>query len=106
MVASSASPHGPWLKLGAVARALNDGSWNERLVDSGRALQVQGKRGYYGIGFVTAAREKAGHVEDVEGVYRTCPACRRACLAALRIPCFPHAVFALAAQKRCCSRLA
>ena len=79
MVASSSSPHGPWRKLGAVARALNDGSWNERLVDSGRALQVQGKRGFYGIGFVSAAREHAGHVEDVEGVYRTRPACLPAC---------------------------
>eukprot|EP01052_Picozoa_sp_SAG31_P021063 SAG31_NODE_1610_length_7751_cov_2.938447_5_plen_303_part_00 len=70
MVASSSSPHGPWAKLGAVSRALDDGSWNERLVDCGRALLIQGRRGYYGVGFVSAARYQAGHVEDVEGVYR------------------------------------
>ena len=69
MVASSVTPHGPWLKLGPVARALNDGSWNERLVDSGRALEIHGKRGFYGIGFVSNPRYKAGHVLDVEGVY-------------------------------------
>lgn len=78
MVASSASPHGPWLKLGAVARALADGSWNERLVDSGRALEIQGRRGYFGIGFVSNARYKAGHVLDVEGVYCTAYASPRA----------------------------
>ena len=70
MVASSASPHGPWRKLGVVARAMRDGSWNEVLVDSGRALLVNGARGFYGIGFVSKARWQAGHVLDVEGVYR------------------------------------
>jgi hypothetical protein len=69
MVASSVSPHGPWKKLGYVARAMNDGSWNERLVDSGRALLVNGKRGYYGIGFLSLAHDKTAAVEDIEGVY-------------------------------------
>lgn len=70
MVASSPSPDGPWRRLGAVARAMNDGSWNSRLVDCGRALLVNGRRGYFGVGFVSAQRERSGHVEDVEGVYR------------------------------------
>jgi hypothetical protein len=70
MVASSASPHGPWRKLGVVARAMHDGSWNEILVDSGRALLISGVRGFYGIGFVSKTRWQAGHVLDVEGVYR------------------------------------
>jgi hypothetical protein len=70
MVASSASPHGPWIKLGCVARAKNDGSWNARLVDSGRALEINGKRGYYSVGFRGAAHVKAGAPpECVEGVY-------------------------------------
>ena len=57
-----ARAHGFWFKLGAVARALNDGSWNERLVDSGRALQVRGKRATTALA-LPVAREKAGHVE-------------------------------------------
>ena len=49
---------------------MHDGSWNEILVDSGRALLIDGVRGYYGIGFVSKARYQAGHILDQEGVYR------------------------------------
>ena len=49
---------------------MRDGSWNEILVDSGRALLIDGVRGYYGIGFVSKARYQAGHILDQEGVYR------------------------------------
>ena len=69
MVASSASPHGPWTKLGVVAQAKNDGSWNAQLVDCGRALQINGKRGYYSVGFLGMERAKTAATTCVEGVY-------------------------------------
>lgn len=69
-VARAASPHGPWQKLGTVSLAKNDSkSWNERLVDCGRPLIVNGTRAYFGLGFVSTAREQAGAVSSVEGVY-------------------------------------
>jgi hypothetical protein len=52
LVASSPSPDGPWDKLGPVATPTGSppgwrGGWNARRVDSGRALIVGGRKGYW-----------------------------------------------------------
>ena len=53
MVRSSTSPSGPWSEpLGVVARPTGtppawSGAWNTRRLDSGRALIIGGKRGYW-----------------------------------------------------------
>eukprot|EP00041_Stephanoeca_diplocostata_P015559 m.297419 g.297419 ORF g.297419 m.297419 type:complete len:463 (+) comp20080_c0_seq2:74-1462(+) len=53
LVAHAASPDGPWERLGLVAWPLGNASenwskpWNARRLDSGRALTVNGKRGYW-----------------------------------------------------------
>jgi hypothetical protein len=52
MVASATSPDGPWTKRGVVAAPTGSppswsGSWNTRRLDSGRALVVGGRKGYW-----------------------------------------------------------
>ena len=52
MVAVSPSPDGPWTKLGTVNRPTGRApdwgpAWNARRLDSGRALVIGGKKGYW-----------------------------------------------------------
>eukprot|EP00039_Didymoeca_costata_P021577 m.344905 g.344905 ORF g.344905 m.344905 type:complete len:452 (+) comp25383_c0_seq1:138-1493(+) len=52
LVASSSSPDGPWEKLGPVAVPTGlppswNQSWNARRLDSGRALIIGGRKGYW-----------------------------------------------------------
>ena len=53
LVAMSPSPDGPWTVLGAVATPTGSpannwtGSWNTRRLDSGRALVIGGRKGYW-----------------------------------------------------------
>eukprot|EP00037_Helgoeca_nana_P018779 m.181134 g.181134 ORF g.181134 m.181134 type:complete len:490 (-) comp24588_c0_seq1:216-1685(-) len=68
LVASSPSPDGPWDKLGPVATPTGSppdwvGSWNSRRVDSGRALIVGGRKGFWTKGV-------SGKNVASEGLYR------------------------------------
>lgn len=66
MVASSKSPDGPWTKLGLVGAPTgsNDSnwtrSWNARRLDSGRALIVNGRKGYWTKGVKAKAWAQEG----------------------------------------------
>ena len=65
LVASAASPNGPWTKLGLVNWPTGDPplwtpQWNARRLDSGRALFVGGRRGYWTKGVRGASYAQEG----------------------------------------------
>lgn len=56
LVASAAAPEGPWVREGVVAYPTGSATlgfnrtWNSRRVDSGRAVSIDGRRGYWSKG--------------------------------------------------------
>lgn len=69
LVASASSPDGPWTKRGVAAAPTGNpangwvGAWNTRRLDSGRALVIGGKKGYWTKGCSMKAVAQ-------EGLYR------------------------------------
>ena len=74
MVATSASPDGPWRKLGVIGvptgRPPNwSPAWNSRRLDSGRALVVGGKKGYWTKGVAGPSSDGRQVSIAQEGLY-------------------------------------